>query len=104
MTALRQRMLEEMELRGLAPLTQKAYVRVVRDLAEYYHKPPDQVNEEELRRYFLYLRDEKHLARSSCTVALCGIKFLFEQTLGQTWPVLDRVRPKREYTQPVILS
>lgn len=104
MTALRQRMVEDMQLRGLSPLTQKAYVRAVRGLAAYYHKSPDQISEEELRRYFLYLREEKHLARSTCAVALCGIKFLFEHTLQQKLPVLDRVRPKREYTQPIILS
>jgi integrase/recombinase XerD len=97
-------MIEDMELRGLSPLTQKVYVRVVRDLAAYYHKSPEQITEEELRCYFLYLRNEKHLARSTCTAALCGIKFLFEYTLGQTWPMMDRIRPKREYKQPVILS
>jgi hypothetical protein len=49
MTALGQRMIEDMQLRGLSPKTQRAYVRTVWQLAEYYHRFPDQVGEEESR-------------------------------------------------------
>lgn len=104
MTALRQRMIEDMKLRGLAPSTQQAYVRVVRDLATYYNKSPDQLSDEELRRYFVYLTEERRLARSTCTVVLCGIKFLYEYTLKREWPLLELVRPRKAKTLPVILS
>ena len=104
MTPLRKRMIEDMQLRGLAESTQKAYVRVVRDLANYYNKSPNQISDEELRLYFLYLKDEKKLARSSCTVAISGIKFLYDYTLKRNWPALDLVRPKKKHKQPVILS
>jgi len=53
MTILRQRMLEDMQLRGLAGKRQEAYLRAARQLAEYYHKSPDQISEEEIGRYFL---------------------------------------------------
>jgi site-specific recombinase XerD len=56
---LRQRMVEDMQLRGLAERTQDSYVRSVRQLAEYYDKSPVQVSEAELRQYFLYLQNEK---------------------------------------------
>jgi hypothetical protein len=46
-------------------------VRVVRLLAEYYHKALDQLTEAELRQYFLYLKNEKRAARSSCTQVCC---------------------------------
>jgi integrase/recombinase XerD len=104
MTALRERMIEDMRLRGLSPHTERAYVQAVRGLAEYYHKPPDQVSEEELRGYFLYLIEKKKLSRSSCTVALCGIQFFYEYTLQRRWPLFDRIHPKKEKKQPVILS
>jgi hypothetical protein len=45
-------MIEDMQLRGLSVRTQESYVRVVRQLAEYYGQPPDQISEEELRQYF----------------------------------------------------
>jgi site-specific recombinase XerD len=97
-------MIEDMQLHGLAPRTQEAYVRAVRDLAAYYNKSPDQISEEEIRRYFLYLKDERQLSRSSCTIALCGIKFLYKYTLRRRWQVFDLIRPKKEKKQPVILS
>ncbi len=67
MTPLRQKMIENMQLRGLSVNTQQAYVQAVRSLALYYHKSPDKISTEELRNYFLYLTNEKNLSRSSCT-------------------------------------
>ena len=104
MTALRQRMLEDMQLRGLAPNTQEAYMRAVVQLAKYYGKSPELIGEEDLRRYFLYLKNEKQASRSTMTMALCGIKFLFEQTLQREWTVFELVRPPREKKLPVVLS
>ena len=75
MTPLRQRMIEDMQLRELPEITQDRYVRAVRQLADYYGRSPDKIAEEELRRYFLHLKNEKQVSRSTCTVALCGIKF-----------------------------
>jgi len=97
-------MIEDLQLRGKSKRTQESYVRVVRQLAEYYGKPPDQVNDEELRQYFLYLQNERQLSSSSCRVALCGLKFLYEVTLGRRWPMLEVVRPAKEEKLPVILS
>jgi len=104
MTPLRQRMLEDMQLRGLAPKTQDAYLRAVRQLAEHIGKSPDQVSEAELRAYFLYLKNEKKASRSACTIALCGIKFFFEHTLKRQWHTFDLVRLPQEKKLPVVLS
>lgn len=49
MRPLRQRLLEDMQRRGLAERTQATYIRAVRQLAEHYGVSPDQVSEEELR-------------------------------------------------------
>lgn len=64
MTELRKRTIECLQLRGLSERTQEAYVRAVRQLAEHYHKSPDLINEEELRQYFLYIKNVKHYARA----------------------------------------
>ncbi|MBK7181123.1 MAG: site-specific integrase [Chloroflexi bacterium] len=104
MTPLRQRMLEDMQLRGLAPKTQEAYVTAVRQLAEYYDKSPEFISEQELRDYFLFLKNEKKVARSTCTQALCGIKFFYEQTLQREWQTFDLVRPGKEHKLPVVLA
>jgi site-specific recombinase XerD len=104
MTPLRKHMIEDMQLRGLSARTQEVYLYAVRDLARYFRRSPDQLKDEDLRRYFLYLRTEKKLSRSSTTIALCAIKFLYETTLQQSWPTLELVRPPKQYKLPVVLS
>lgn len=104
MTRLRQRMLEDMQLRGLSARTQGCYVQAVRQLADHYHRSPDQITEEELRQYFLYLANEKQVARATATIALCGIRFFFTHTLQRDWTTLRFVRPTREHKLPTVLS
>ena len=104
MSPLQQRMLEDMQLRGLSARTQEAYARAVWQLAQHYHRRPDQLSDQDLRQYFLYLTNEKKIARPTATIALCGIKFFYEQTLKQPWPTLRFVRPAREWKLPVVLS
>lgn len=104
MTELRKRMIECLQLRGFSERTQEAYVRAVRQLAEHYKKSPDLVTEEELRQYFLYIKNVKKYARPTTTIALCGIKFFIERTLGKQWTSFDLIRPAREKKLPVILS
>lgn len=104
MTALRQRMIEDLQLRGLSTRTQEAYVRAVRMLAEYFHRSPETLSEEELRQYFVYVKQERHWSRSTMTQALCGIKFFYEQTLKQAWPLFEIVRPGKSQGLPDVLS
>ena|SRR5438874_1951796 len=70
MTPLRQRMTEDMQLRGLAPATQQAYLRYVEQLAVFTGKSPDLVTEEEFRQFFLALHKQRGLSRSTATVAI----------------------------------
>jgi integrase/recombinase XerD len=104
MTALRQRFLEDLQLQGMAERTQQAYVRTVRMLVEHVGKSPEGITEEDLRQYFLYVKNDKHWSRSTMTQALCGIKHFFEQTLHRDWPLLKVIRPPKEHKLPVILS
>jgi len=97
-------MIEDLQLRGLAPKTQQAYVRAVRQLAEHFKKSPEDITEEDLRQYFLYLKNVKRASRSTCTQALCGIKFLFQHTLKMDWKTFELVRPPKEKKLPVVLS
>jgi len=104
MTPLRQRMIEDMQLAGMSPQTQRRYVSAVRQLAAYYMRSPDQISEAELRDYFLYLKNDKHYSRAASTIALCGIKFFYEHTLKREWSTLTFVRAPRAQKLPVILS
>jgi len=103
-TPLRQRMLEDMELRGLSEKTKVAYVHAVKQLAEHYGKSPDLISDEELRQYFVHLTKVKQFAPGSVRVALYGIKFFFKHTLRREWPTLDMIRVRRPKKLPVVLS
>ncbi len=103
MTELRKRP-ESLQLRGYSQRTQVCYVRAVRQLAEHYHKSPDLISDEELRHYFLFLKNVKHYSRAASTIAICGIKFFYEHTLNKEFTTLKLVRAPREKKLPVILS
>jgi integrase/recombinase XerD len=85
MSALRQKMIDakRMQLKGLALRTQEAYVNAVLQLSRRIKKSPDSIDEEELREYFLYLKNEKQVADSTFAIALCGIKFFSRRTSGR---------------------
>ena len=104
MSALRQKMIEDMQLKGLAVRTQEAYVNAVLQLSQRVRKSPDCLNEQELREYFLYLKNEKQVADSTFSIALCGIKFFYEQALKKEWHTLQLVRPDRKKKLPVVFS
>jgi integrase/recombinase XerD len=104
MTTLRRRMLEDLQLRGLAPRTQQCYVEAVKHLTQHYRRAPDQISEDELRQYFLFLINDKKVAESTFRIHLYGIRFFYERTLQRPWPVFDLVRPRNPQKLPVVLS
>src|SRR5689334_10827140 len=81
MTPLRQKLIDEMQLRGFRPNTQTAYIRAVAGLANYYHRSPSQLFDDEIKTYVLHLIRVKKLAASSIIVAVSALRFLFGQVL-----------------------
>jgi len=104
MTELRRRMIEDMRLRGLAPGTQRTYVEAVKNLAKHYGRAPDQLTEEQIRQFFIYLTETRQLARSTVRVYLFAIKFFYRITLKRRWPVLDLMRVRKSKKLPEVLS
>ena len=104
MSRLRQRLTEDLELAGDSERTQEVYVRSVRQLAKHYGRSPDLLTEDEVRSYFVRIRDVKRSARSSITIALCGLKFFFEKTLQREWRVFEIARPPRQSRLPAVLT
>lgn len=97
-------MIEEMVLRGYAPSTIEGYVHAVAQLARHYHRSPDELEEEEVRRYLLHLTVDKKLARGSFSVVLGGLRFFYHKALGREWKSLYVAKPRHAKTLPVILS
>ena len=104
MTPLRKRFSEDLQLHGYAPGTQEVYISAIKQLAEYFHRSPDQLREDQIRQYFLHLTLERKVSRSTATIALCALKFFYQHTLQRDWPVFELVRPRPETKLPVVLS
>jgi len=75
MTTLRQRMTQDLQIAGLSERTQEAYLRAARKLADHYGQAPDQLAEEQIRDYFLFLKNEKKFAPASLKMAFYGIRY-----------------------------
>jgi site-specific recombinase XerD len=103
-TEIARRFLDDLQLHGFAERTQESYMRAVRQLAYHYHKSPDKITEEELRQYFLFLKNVKKWSRAGITIAICGLKFFYEHTLKQSWTTFNLVRPAPDKRLPTILS
>ena len=65
MTTLREKMKEEMQLRGFSSGTQKKYLYEVIKLYKYYRRSPAKLNHDEIKTYLLYLISERKLAAST---------------------------------------
>jgi integrase/recombinase XerD len=104
MTPLRQKMIDNMKLRGFAPNTQQAYVAAVAGLAKFYRESPDRLNSEKVQHYLLHLMEERRLSWSTCNVVAAGLRFFYTETLR--WhPANIGIPPRRKKTQlPEILS
>jgi site-specific recombinase XerD len=97
-------MIHDLQLRGYSDRTVECYVRAAAQLAQFHHASPDQLSEEQVRQYLLHLSTVQKVARGTHTIALCGIKFFYKETLARPWNVLDVARPKGEKKLPVVLS
>jgi len=100
MTALRKRMIHELELHRKSPRTIEAYVTAVAQLAGHYGRSPDRITLEQIRDFLHYLIAERKLAFSSCNQKLAGIRFFYRYVLGQKEFDL-RVPAKRSGKLPV---
>ncbi|WP_158803570.1 site-specific integrase [Acidisoma sp. L85] len=86
MTPLRQRMTEDMKLRGFSRHTQRAYVQYVAIFAQYFHKSPELLGPAKIRAFQLYLTQEPHLSPSSMAVAVTALRFLYKPPSSATGP------------------
>lgn len=102
MTPLRKRMLEDMQLKGLAHATQWQYTYFVGRLAKHFHKSPDLITDEELRGFLLAF--QKQVAHRTVEIALAAIRFFYEKTLHRRLPVLELARAPKRRPLPVVLS
>jgi site-specific recombinase XerD len=104
MSQLRQAMIKAMQLRNFSENTQQAYVTAIKQLAIYYQRSPENINEQEVQNYILYLAKEKNLSWSTCNVIVSSIRFFYKNILKKTHDTFYLPFAKRPYYLPDILT
>jgi integrase/recombinase XerD len=102
-SALRQRMLEDMQLRKLGAKTQSSYIRAVKNLSDFLHRSPLRADAEDLRRLQLHLATNG-TSPTTINATLTGLRFFFAITLERP-EVMNKTRAVCvERKLPVVLS
>lgn len=104
MTPLRQRMIEDMQLRNLAAVTQRNYIAHVAAFARFFGQSPEALDQEAVREYLLYLLNERKMSPEGVNQQVSALKFLYLTTLEMPWAAEDFPRVRRPHRLPVVLS
>lgn len=98
MGQMRQRMTEELRLRGYSERTVESYVGQVRRFAKHYMRPPEELGAEEIRAYLLHITVEEKLASATVNQAIFALRFFYTQLLGREWTekfVCQRIKRRK---------
>jgi integrase/recombinase XerD len=103
MSPLRQRMIEDMKVRNLAPATQRSYVNAVVRFSRHFNSPPQRLALEAVRAYQVDLVD-RGISWSGLNKVVCALRFFYGVTLGRT-ALPDHIPHAKEPRKlPVVLS
>lgn len=95
---------EDLKLAGYAKRSRQSYVRAVRQLMNFWGKPLEEVEEQQVREYWLYCKDELDWAGATLRISYSGIKFFYQHTLKRDWETLRLLKVQRQITPPTVLS
>jgi integrase/recombinase XerD len=103
-TPLRQRMLEDLQIRHYSPITIRVYLKAVAEFARHFKTSPDRLRAEDIRQYQLFLIKEKKASQSTLVQTVCALRFLYTHTLNRKVSIERIPFPRREKKLPLILS
>jgi integrase/recombinase XerD len=103
MTALRQRMIEDMQVRNYSPRTVEAYVAAVAKLAKHFRRSPDQLSGEDVRVFQVHLLAQK-VSWSQFNQIVSGLRFFYGTTLARPGMVEMLPYGKRPKRLPTVLD
>lgn len=104
MGLIREKMLEDMKLRGFSEHTQRCYLQYARLFVEHYRRSPSELGENEIRKFLVHLVDRRHTKPTTVRMYVASLKFLYAITLDRP-EVVERIPwPKVPKKLPDILS
>jgi integrase/recombinase XerD len=104
MSKLKEQMKADLQLIGITPKTQNIYLREVSNLAKYFNKSPEQLEENEVKEYLLHLLNKRKLSQGTYRFYVAGIKFFYRTTVKREEVVANIRYPKRKKTLPIVLD
>ena len=104
MTPLRQRMLQDLQLRNFSAGTQRSYIHYIAQFAAYFGQSPDRLGLDDVRNYQLHLIEQKQLSPQSINCFVAAAKFLYTVTLDMPWTKENFPRMKVPERLPFVLS
>jgi len=93
-------MIEDLQLRNLAPATQKNYIAHVAAFARFFGQSPEALDQEAVREYLLYLINERKMSPDGVNQQSSALKFLYLTTLEMPWRDVDFPRVRRPHRPP----
>jgi len=105
MSHIYQKFYEDLKLTGKSNRTIQTYEKHLQKIERFYNKSPEQINEEELRRYLISMKDVKHYSESFFKQAISAFRFFYGNILEHAnWKTLKSIKPQKERRLPDVLS
>ena len=101
MTHLRKMTLDELARRNYTEGTTRAYLRILEDLARYFHRPPDQLGPDEIREYTAHLFRDRKLSDNTVNQMVGALRFFFLTVLNRPWRGHELPYPKKKIHLPI---
>ena len=98
------RMAEDLHLGGMSERTHDGYLRAVRKLADFCQTSPDKIAEDQLRRFFLHMKNDLNYAYGTLRVAFSGIKFFYTRTCRRDWQTLRQMKLQNIKSLPEVIT
>lgn len=104
MGAIKEKMIQQMAIRGLSESTRENYLRCARQFVEYFRVSPDQLGVEQIHEYQLHLIEDRAVAVRTYNLHVAALRFLYGVTLKVDWRIEAIPYRKGKRTLPIVLS
>ena len=104
MSELRNKMIQQMQLKGYSKNTIATYIECLVSLSKHFKTSPDLLSVDQIREYIQYKLTEAKLSKSWMNQTISALKIFFCEVLKRDWDGIDIPRPRREIKLPVVLS
>ena len=99
-----ERMCQDLHLTGKAERTHAGYLRAVRKLSEFCRTAPDKITEDQVRHFFLHLKNDLEYVCGSLRVALSGVKFFYSVACKRPWNIFSMLKLQNIHTLPEVIT